>query len=1371
MTKSAPIHPGQHVRDVALTPKSMSVTDAAKLLGISRPGASNFLNGKVSTTPDMAARVERAFGIPAQKLLDMQAAYDAALAKRKGAGATSKAFVPPFLSFKANDIEAWATLNVSARVRLSVFLRTLIHSTGMGLRKVDFPGNDDAMRPGWDGQVEADEGTPWISEGSSGWEFGVDKNIKGKADGDFAKSVTATTKADRDQMTFVFVTPRRWAGKAVWVADKRAAGQWEDVRAYDASDLEQWLEQSHSGQAWFANETQAPSEGVRSLDQCWADFADVAQPKLSGALFKSAIDAAKRTMISRLKGAPESPTIIAADSAEEGLAFLAQLFSDEGGDELAGYRDRVLTFDKPGVLHRLAQGKPSFIAVTTNRDVEREMGPLATTLQTIAVYPRNVANASPHVVLEPLSHEAFRVGLEAMSLDRDDVSKYADESGRSVTVLRRRLSTVPAVRTPAWASDAKASVSLMPFLFVGVWDSRQDADQLALSLLANDTPYGALEKECQRLAALNDPPIWSIGTFRGLISKIDALYAGAVAVTREDLQRFFSMARMVLSEDDPALDLPEDERWAAAMRGKTREFSPALREGISETLVLLAVHGNHLFKAGLGIDCEAEAARLVRDLLTPLTTRTLEANDRDLPTYAEVAPDEFLSILENDLKTANPAMIGLMRHADTGAFGSCPRSGLLWALEGLAWNPATLPRAARVLAKLAEVEIKDNWGNTPISSLLSIFRVWMPQTAASHEDRLAVMKLLAKSHPSVAWKVCIAQIDSGHRVGHYSHKPRWRPDGYGFGEPFPTWKPVVDFMREMADMALGWKAHTGRMLSDLVEHLRDLPDDYQAKVWKLVADWTATASDADKAVVRERIRVATLSRRAARRAKKARKAGVAVLSAEATAAYAMLEPTDLLHKHEWLFREAWVDESADDIYGDDEMDFRKREERTSAKRAAALREVLDAQGVYGVIQLAEMGKAAAQVGWLMAREILDGAALADFILRALPQPGDNGPWPRRNLVLGALRSLPDDAKRERILRQLKKKLPEATFADLLLLAPFRRSTWLMVDKLDEASRQAYWEGVAPDWIHESDDESSEAVERLLAAERPRAAFASIRHETDVIPSTLLHKLLTKMAEGGRDKEGTYQLEHYHVEQAFSRLDKSNEVTLEEKARLEFAYIDALSHPGGRREGYGIPNLEKYTEANPSLFTQAIVWMYRRKDGGEDPPDWKTPAENVQHLAERGYKLLEAIDRIPGHDDLGELQAERLLKWVTSVRETCAELSRGDIADVCLGKLFAGSPEGTDGIWPCEPVREVMEEIQTEALGRGAHTGLYNSRGVHSRGEGGGQERDLAEKYRKGARALQYSHPFVASVHTSMAKTYEHEATHHDTEAGIRRRMR
>jgi hypothetical protein len=69
-----------------------------------------------------------------------------------------------------------------------------------------------------------------------------------------------------------------------------------------------------------------------------------------------------------------------------------------------------------------------------------------------------------------------------------------------------------------------------------------------------------------------------------VISKIDLLYAIAGAVTCDDLKRYYAMGRMVLGEDDPALDLEEDQRWAASMHGKTREFSGAFREGISETL-------------------------------------------------------------------------------------------------------------------------------------------------------------------------------------------------------------------------------------------------------------------------------------------------------------------------------------------------------------------------------------------------------------------------------------------------------------------------------------------------------------------------------------------------------------------------------------------------------------------------------------------------------------------------------------------------------------------------------------------------------------------------------------------------------------------
>lgn len=1367
-------HPGTFIK-AKVIPSGVSVTEAAKLMGVGRPALSNLLNGNANLSADMATRLEKAFGHARKNLLEIQAKYDAAQAKKKNAPTETKAYVPPFLGIKANQIEDWVDHNIRARTRLSVFLRTLVHSTGIGLTKVDFPGNDDAERPGWDGFIEADEATTWVPAGHSGWEFGVNENPKTKAEKDFKKSVKATDEAERKDIAFIFVTPRRWPGKEAWVKEAKAAGHWKDVRVYDASDLEQWLEQSLPAQAWFANETHIPAQHVRSLDKCWADWANVSTPPLSGALFSSAIEATKRTMLSRLSKPSEGPILIAADSTEEALAFLAQLLSDRASTELASYRDRVLVFDKSGVLPRLAEGAQTFIPVAFTREVERELGPYTKSMHSIVVYPRNVANTEPHIILEPLNYDAFNKALEEMGKDRDERTRLANESGRSLTVLRRRLTTVPAVKTPEWAADKKTAASLVPFLFVGAWHSTNDADRLGLSLLAGDRPYDELEKECQTLAQLNDAPVWSLGTYRGVISKIDLLYAIAGAVTPEDLKRYFQMAQMVLGEDDPALDLEEDKRWAASIHGKTREFSGAFREGISETLVLLAIYGGHLFKKRLGIDPEMEAVRVVRELLrTPLTTRILEANDRDLPTYAEAVPEEFLSIIERDLKSNEPAVLGLLRPADTSMFGHPSRTGLLWALEGLSWNPATLPRSASILARLAQVEINDNWVNKPTNSLESIFRAWMPQTAANYQQRVDLIKTLAKKFPDVTWKICVAQFGAHHQVGHYSHKPRWRPDGYGFGEPFSTRGPIIEFMREMVEMALTWKNHSLGMLCDLVDRLHDLTDTDQACVWALVETWAKTkASDTEKAAMREKIRVATLSRRAAMRAKKNER--VAALFGKAKAAYAALEPSDLLNKHAWLFRDTWIEESADEIEDIEKIDFQKREERIQKMRVDAMREVRDQRGLSALLELAERGKASWQVGVHAARDLLSETELVELLRLAFQQVlgGKSPEFPFKNVIAGAVRVIADDDKRERVLKAVAAGLSEENMVQLLVLAPFSKQTWKLVDSLGEAAQAKYWAEVAPDGIIQSDAENNGGVERLLKANRPRTAFSCVRFHPEKLDGQVLFRLLSAMAAGGNDKSGTYQLEHYDVEQAFKHLNASPVLTLDQKAGLEFAFLEVLARPwDSRAESYGIPNLERYIEAHPEVFVQAIAWAYKRKDDGKDPVEFQVPEDNVKNVAERGYKLVEAIERIPGHDNLGELRADRLAKWVATVRQSCAELSRADIADLCIGKLLANAPVGKDGVWPCEPVRLVMEDIQSEPMMQGAHTGVYNSRGVHWRGEGGNQERELAEKYRKWSQALQLSHPYVSSkLLMELARTYEHEANREDTEAGIRRRLR
>ena len=225
-------------------------------------------------------------------------------------------------------------------------------------------------------------------------------------------------------------------------------------------------------------------------------------------------------------------------------------------------------------------------------------------------------------------------------------------------------------------------------------------------------------------------------------------------------------------ESDPALELPEQDRWAAALYGKKRDHSGALREGVCETLVVLSVHGNNLFQDRLGIDVESRVALLVSKLLTPLTLEKLLSHDRDLPRYAEAAPEEFLRIIEEDLRRNDPVVFGLLKPGDSGSFwGSPSRTGLLWALECLAWKPQSLPRVTRILAQLSRPKIDDNWMNKPDACLQAIFPSWMPQTAASIKQRIKALEMLARGFPDVAWQIALEQVKPGSRIGHNGYRP------------------------------------------------------------------------------------------------------------------------------------------------------------------------------------------------------------------------------------------------------------------------------------------------------------------------------------------------------------------------------------------------------------------------------------------------------------------------------------------------------------------------------------------------------------------------------------------------------------------------
>ena len=83
MAMKNPPHPGLTVRHDCLEPLGLTVTGAAKALGVTRQALNNLINGKSGVSPEMAVRLAKAFGSSAETWLGIQLDYDLAQVRRR----------------------------------------------------------------------------------------------------------------------------------------------------------------------------------------------------------------------------------------------------------------------------------------------------------------------------------------------------------------------------------------------------------------------------------------------------------------------------------------------------------------------------------------------------------------------------------------------------------------------------------------------------------------------------------------------------------------------------------------------------------------------------------------------------------------------------------------------------------------------------------------------------------------------------------------------------------------------------------------------------------------------------------------------------------------------------------------------------------------------------------------------------------------------------------------------------------------------------------------------------------------------------------------------------------------------------------------
>lgn len=1339
---------GRGLRD-AREHLGLSQETAGERLGIPRPSISAIETGRRKVSSIELKRFAKLYQRSIDSFFADQSSATETLAEESSLAMRGGTASPFAMFVNGTDLTEWANRR-AAQSEFPRVMRRIIHATANSIRRIGFPADEGVQLGGWDGVVELATGNAYAPDGVSVWELGTNADIRRKANGDYEKRTEDPRGLDPAGTTFVFVTPRRWGGKDAWLAEKRQDSPWKEVRAYDADDLADWLELAPGVHLWLSLLIGKHVDGAQDLLHWWSAWSSATRPTLTASL----ATAGRVTEAERIRewlSAGPSLLSIQGENREGALAFVAAALDPMGAEENTAHLGRCVVVETPSAWRSLSASGSPLVLIPVFDDRAMAAGAVASGHHVIVPLGNGDVASGNTVELPRPRRDSVRDALLTMGIPEAGADPLATLGRHSLAALRRNMAIDAAILSPRWAQASEAR-ALIPVLLAGRWDDGNAGDRDVLGRLAG-ADYASVSATLVRWANESDPPVRRVGDTWMLVSREDAWPLLSRHLTRGDLERFAEVIVEALGQADPRFDLPVRERAMAGILGKVPAQSGYLREGLAETLGIMAAHSDtsRFQDAASG---QEWADRIVRRLFAGAGDwRVWASVALRLPLLAEASPRVFLQAVGRAVAGASPVLADLFTDHDSGfgTFDDSPHTGLLWALEVLCWSPDYLGEAALYLAALDRIDPGGRLGNRPMRSLRSIFLIWHPQTAATAAQRLHVLDRIRQREPACAWRLMVRLLPEMSSVGESTSRPRWR-DWVAAAPTDITWGEVHRTSEAVATRLLEDVGSDGHRWRELIEHIASLPQNvFDAVAQRLNEIDPSALSPEDRKVVWDSLRAVTSRHVKFADAKWAMgKERLALLKK----AYARFEPSDSIEKYAWRFADDPALMAARD-------DWEERARLINEVRAEAVRDVYTLGGVPALMDLAARTERPLNVGHAIGMSGILAEDEGVFLWQHLGSANEL----RRSIALGYLAARVAQGGEEWLARQASSKFAiyatPQQLADFYCHWPFNDQTWDRLDTLDEETRCLYWRqvtfwglGDAVALDHERVVANFAKYERFEAAIHFISLYA--REEGPRVPLAMVADVLQKATQG--DKAVDWSDVGYDVAKLLDLLDAWEEKDESQLARIEWLLLPVLRH-------YGRPprTLQRALATQPEFFCEVLKWVYRAK--GEEP---RTLTPEDEARARIAYELLHDWHVLPGLQSNGSVDDEALKVWISRAREMATSAGRGAVADQHIGQILASVPSGADDAWPHEAVRDLIDDLSNEDIDTGLQLGVYNNRGVTMRamGEGGEQERVLVEKYRGYARQVRDRWPHTAHVIEQIAKGFERDAHREDIEAEL-----